>query len=308
MKRRTGWTTRELDIAIRQVRPDVLDTTANLALLADLKCTKRGTASRATRKGARCSAAIDTTRWSITRPTGSRCFRSSTSSCSGIARSRTRSIPISRSTTPAPGYERTELTLNKIKATIAAAFQVSEADVALLTKAAHVSKFNLRALSDMYHRVLFARGFKLTVQEMNWLERLAGGLPAPDQIPAFVEQVEWLLGSKVSVADAWFLLRGSDATTAHLEPRDDEIAADPGRPPDRAAEDRGRASAAGPARSGRPAASQAPRRARLGRAAHRRRRRRRHGHEAVLGSADESSGRAEEADRSAPRRSRGRAR
>ena len=72
--------------------------------------------------------------------------------------------------------------------------------------------------------MLFARGFKLGIQEMLWLEELAGTLPADDRIPAFVERVNWLLRSKLSVTDAWFLLRGSDALTAHLVPRDDEIA------------------------------------------------------------------------------------
>jgi hypothetical protein len=72
--------------------------------------------------------------------------------------------------------------------------------------------------------VLFARGFRLSIKEMVWLEGLVDKLPSGDQIPGFVEQVRVLLDSKVSVADARFLLRGTDAETAHLEPRDDEIA------------------------------------------------------------------------------------
>ena len=50
----------------------------------------------------------------------------------------------------------------------------------------------MQTLSNMYRRVVFARGFKLTVQEM-YRSSVCRKSPTPDQIPAFVERVKRLL-------------------------------------------------------------------------------------------------------------------
>ena len=222
LERRTGWSARELDMAIRQVAPGVLEPNT-LRLLAALKWTKN--ALRLTHAEA-CAlfGAIDTTRYVDHAADGQPTIPSQYDE---LFQNRAITTPVD------PGFalndagdklRDTSLSPATSAAKISAAFQIGEADVAMLAKRAGVSTLSVETLSDLYRRVLFARGFKLSIQEMVWLEQLAGTLPAADDIPAFVERVECLRGSKLSVADAWFLLHGDDAATAYLAPGDDEVA------------------------------------------------------------------------------------
>jgi hypothetical protein len=234
LRRRTGWSSRELDLAIGQVGPNVLDAnTKTLNLLAALKWTQN-----ALRLGHAETCAlfgtIDTRRYIDHAADGQPKLPSQYEQ---LFQNRAVTNPVDRDF--ALNDEGTELletaiTLADGRATIAAALQISEPEVTLLAKRVFrvadadastldLKALDLKALSDMYRRVLFARGFKLRIQEMIWLEKLAGTLPVGDQIPAFVEQVTWLLRSRLSMTDAWFLLRGTDALTAHLVPRDEEI-------------------------------------------------------------------------------------
>ena len=304
LQRRTGWTTRELDTAIRQVRPGVLDATT-LSLLAALKWTK-GALRLSHADACALFGKVDTTRYVDHGADGQPTLPSQYEL---LFRNRSITNPVDPDfalNDDGSELRKTTLKPSQTKATLAAAFQISETDVKLLARSAGANRLTVQTLSNMYRRVVFARGFKLTVQEMYRLERLAGRLPTPDQIPAFVERVKRLLGSKISVADAWFLLRGSDVTTAHLEPRDDEIAQTLGDLLDRAAEGRGGAFDTGPAGPRWGVATQAPRRARLGCTPHRRPGGRGHRHEAVHGEADDPSRQVEEAARSGAWRSCGR--
>ena len=222
LQRRTGWTPRELDTAIRQVRPGVLDSTT-LELLAALKWTTSALHLGHTDACA-LFGAIDTMRYVDHAADGQPALPSQYDQLF-LNRAVTNPVdPDFALDDAGTDLRKGGLTPAGSKATIAAAYQVSEADVALLAKTAAVTALDVQGLSDMYRRVLFARGFKLTVQEMDWIERLAGTLPPPGQIPEFVERVTWLLASRISAADAWFLLQDTDATTEYLRPRDNEVA------------------------------------------------------------------------------------
>src|SRR5262249_39437766 len=102
------------------------------------------------------------------------------------------------------------------QAILAAGFQVDVSDVALILKSSGVAPTTpllLDLISRMYKRVLFARGFGLSVQELVWIETLNGGLPAIGECLDFVDRVGVLKRSPLSVTEAWFLLADKDPLT-----------------------------------------------------------------------------------------------
>jgi hypothetical protein len=121
-------------------------------------------------------------------------------------------------------------------ATLGAAFQVDASDIALILKwladPLNPKRINVKPrdpltldlISQIYKRALFARGFGISVQELIWIERLNGGLPSVDDCPAFIDRVALLRRSSLSVTEAWHLLADADVSTAYLVPGDDEIA------------------------------------------------------------------------------------
>jgi hypothetical protein len=222
LMRRTGWTARELDVAIRQVHPGVLDGTT-LASLAIVKSAQN--ALHLSHSDA-CAVvgALDTRRYIDHASNGQPVIPSQYEQ---LFQNRAITNPVDRNFSlddAADELRNTARSPSDGAATIAAAFRISETEVIALAATAGITTLTLQALSDLYRRVLFARGFKLTIAEMIWLERIAGALPTIDQIPEFFERVERLLDSKLSVADAFFLLWGDDAGTAYLRPGTDEIA------------------------------------------------------------------------------------
>ena len=231
LKRRTGWTTPELDLAIRQVRPSILDR-KTLLLLAHLKWLK-STLRLSHAEACALWGAIDTTRYidhgvddEPTLP----------SQYEQLFLNRAVTNPVDRNfalNDTGDELRNPSLALATGTATVATAFEIGEPEVILLASQAGINKLNLQALSDIYRRVLFARGFQLSIQELNYLEQLYDleqlhgglpkGLPKGDQIRGFVENALPLLRSKLSITEAWFLLAGTDAATAYLMPRDEEI-------------------------------------------------------------------------------------
>jgi hypothetical protein len=79
--------------------------------------------------------------------------------------------------------------MEKAAGTIAAGFEISEAEVLLLAETAGAIAVDVDALSAVYRRVLLARALKLGVQELAWLEELYGPLTSRGQIRPFVEAV-----------------------------------------------------------------------------------------------------------------------
>lgn len=121
-------------------------------------------------------------------------------------------------------------------ATLGAAFQIDASDIALILKwladPLNPKRINVKPrdpltldlISQIYKRALFARGFGISVQELIWIERLNGGLPSVDDCPAFIDRVALLRRSSLSSTEAWHLLADADVSTAYLVPGDDEIA------------------------------------------------------------------------------------
>ena len=221
LKRRTGWSTPDLDLAIRQVRPALIDNTT-LSLLAALKWTRK-TLSLNHSEACALFGGIDTTRYIDHAADNQPALPSQYDQ---LFLNRVITNPLDRNFALNDGRSQlrnSALSLSLGKATVAAAFEITEAEVDSLAQKSGIATLNLQNLSAIYRRVLLARGFKLSVEEFIKLGDLAGPLPQGLDLPPFVEQVQRLLQSRVSVTDAWFLLRDSDASTAYLEPRDDEI-------------------------------------------------------------------------------------
>ncbi len=222
LMRRTGWTARELDIAMRQVRPGVLDSTT-LNRLALVRWTAR-TLHLPHPDACALLGALDTRRYVDHAADGQPVIASQ---YERLFQNREVTTPVDRRfglDATRDGLANTGLSPGDAAATVAAAFNIGEGEVAALAETAGVTKLTLSALSAIYQRVLFARGFRITIAEVIRLERIAGALPAIDQLRAFVERVGVLGSANLSITEASFLLRGTDAGTAYLQPGDDEIA------------------------------------------------------------------------------------
>lgn len=234
LQRRVGWKTWELDLALRQLNVDLLSTdkpkvpgssVANqLVPLAILKKVKAelhlGHADACALMGG-----IDRARRIDHRADGQ-----------PAVPSQYEALLLNRAVTnPVDGRflltdDRSALS-SPVKAgeglaTLAAAFQVDASDIALILEQIKVGlkdELTLDLISKIYRRVLFARGFGISVRELVWIERLNGGLPGIPQCLEFVDRVKVLLRSPLSVTEAWYLLAGEDASTAYLVPGDDEI-------------------------------------------------------------------------------------
>ncbi len=220
--RRSGWTIRELDLAIRQLRPGVLDSTT-LSLLAAVERTRKQL-SLTRPQACALFGVIDTMRY-IDHATDGQPLLPSQYDQMFLNRAVTNPVdPQFALDDEGNELRDTSISLAQGTATIAAAFEITEMEVGLLGDFSRVTTLNVKALSDLYRPVLFARGFRISIQEAIWLEKLVGTPPTGTQIPIFMDQVTRLLRSRLSVTDAWFLLHGADPLTVGLVPRDEEIA------------------------------------------------------------------------------------
>jgi hypothetical protein len=233
LQRRIGWKTWELDLALRQLAPTLINPQAPksptvatklipLAVLKRVKALlKLGYADACALLGA-----IDRARRIDFRSDGQPILPSQ---YEGLLLNRAVTNPIdTRFLLDDAGTAlRTQILAQDGLATLAAAFQVNASDIVLILNQINVAPtdpLTLDAISETYRRVLFARGLGISVQELIWIERLNGGLPTIDQCLDFLERVTLLRGSALSVTEAWYLLADGDTSTAYLVPGDDEIA------------------------------------------------------------------------------------
>jgi Tc toxin complex TcA C-terminal TcB-binding domain/Neuraminidase-like domain/Salmonella virulence plasmid 28.1kDa A protein len=231
MKRRIGWATPDLDLALRQLGIDLrlLQRAKGAAALGliPLAILKQMKSALSLSHADACSllGKIDTKRTLDYRADGQPARQSP---YEALFLNRATTSPVDsrflllddRSDLRAPPAAQDSA------ATVAAAFKVSESDIGLilgLPAIAPAGTLTLDLLSQIYRRVLLARGFGLSVQQLIWIEQLNGGLPSIDQYPDFVMRVNALRHSRISVTEAWYLLADADAATAFLVPGDDDI-------------------------------------------------------------------------------------
>jgi hypothetical protein len=233
LQRRVQWKTWELDLALRQLAPDLLDPHAPhvpgvatklipLAILQRVKVLLRlGHADACALLGA-----IDLARRLDYRADGQ-----------PLLASQYETLFLNRAITN-PVDPRFRLDQNRValaappavadsQTTLAAGFQVDVSDISLILGrigVAPTTPLSLDLISRIYKRVLFARGLGLSVQELIWIEILNGGLPTIDECLDFIERVTLLERSPMSVTEVWFLLAPKDPLTDYLVPADDEIA------------------------------------------------------------------------------------
>ena len=231
LKRRTGWTTPDLDLALRQLKIDLrrLQRAPGAAAIAlvPLAILKQVKAALRLSHAEACSllGKIDT------RPTLN--YRADGQPARP---SPYEALFLNRATTnPVDGRfllldDRSDLRAPPMApdgaATVAAAFKVSESDIGLILGPLSITPtdtLTLPVLSQIYRRVLLARGFGISVQQLVWVEQLNGGFPSIADYPDFIVRVNALRRSRISVTEAWYLLAKADAATAYLVPADDEI-------------------------------------------------------------------------------------
>jgi hypothetical protein len=232
LQRRVGWKTWELDLALRQLAPALVDPQAPrtpsvptklipLAVLKRVKMTLRLSHADA------CAllGEIDRTRRFDYRADGQPAVPSQ---YEALLLNRAIANPVDarfqldddRSALRSPPRAGDGM------ATLAAVFQLDVSDIALILEQLNVAltdALTLDLISSIYRRVLFARGLGISVQELTWIEQLNGGLPAVNQCLEFIDWVAVVRRSPLSVTEAWYLLADRHASTAYLVPGDDEV-------------------------------------------------------------------------------------
>jgi hypothetical protein len=232
LQRRVGWKTWELDLALRQLAPALVDPQAPrtpsvptklipLAVLKRVKTTLRLTHADT------CAllGEIDRTRRFDYSADGQPTVPSQYEALL-LNRAITNPVDARFQLEDDRSALRSPPTAGDGMATLAAAFQVDASDIALILERVSVAltdALTLELISSIYRRVLFAHGLGISVQELAWIEQLNSGLPAVSQCLEFIDKVAVVRRSPLSVAEAWYLLADSNASTAYLVPGDDEI-------------------------------------------------------------------------------------